>query len=128
MWLSFWSGWPELDVPFVNNFPEHFWFLMRKLVSSQVVLCCYNTSDWCCKDMCNWSGENIVCITFLYIACKNMWLGGIDTNVQTVTKCSAKCVLGHIHWHMINSSEIMISWCVEAKAKQLSYPSKWLQW
>ena len=36
-------------------------------------------------------------------------------------------VLGHIQQHMINSSEIMISQCVEAKAKQLSYPSKQLQ-
>ena len=40
----------------------------------------------------------------------------------------ARAVLGHIHWHMINSSEIMISQCVEAKDKQLSHPSKWLQW
>ena len=39
-----------------------------------------------------------------------------------------KSVLEHNHWHMINSSEIMISKCVEAKAKQLSHPSKWLQW
>ena len=40
----------------------------------------------------NWSGEKIVHIAFLYIACKNMWLGSIDTNVQTVTKYSSKCI------------------------------------
>ena len=61
--------------------------------SSQIVPLCCNTSDWWCKDMhVNWSGENIVHITFPYIACKNMWLGSVDTNVQTVTKYSAKCI------------------------------------
>ena len=40
----------------------------------------------------NWSAEKTVHVTFLYTACKNMWLGGVDTNVQTVTAYSSKCI------------------------------------
>ena len=36
-----------------------------------------------------------------------------------------KTVLGHSHQYTINSSDVAISQCVEAK--QLSYPSKSLQ-
>ena len=32
-----------------------------------------------------------------------------------MSETSQRPVLGHIHWHTINSSEIMISQCVEAK-------------
>ena len=44
-------------------------------------------------------------------------------NIPTTLQRTSK-----IHWQTINSSEIMIGQCVEAKAKQLSYPSKGLQW
>ena len=36
------------------------------------------------------AGENKVHKKFLYSVCKNMWLGSIDTKLQTVPKCSAK--------------------------------------
>ena len=64
----------------------------EKNSSLLLVPLCHNISDWCHKDMCKLVCREIVHITFLYIACKNMWLGGVDTNVHTVTKNSAKCI------------------------------------
>ena len=49
-----------------------------------------------------------------------------DVNNLYNLTTSLATVLEHNHWYMINSSDIMISQCVEAK--QLSYPSKQLQW
>ena len=54
------------------------------------------------------------------------WFRYVD-NIHSATR-KDQVVLGHIHQHMINSSEITINQCVEAKAKQLSHPSKQLQW
>ena len=80
------------DVPFADFFPEHFLFLMIKVVPQKyylsVAICQIDDVRICV----NWSGENIVNITFLYIMCKNMLLGSIDTKLQTVTKHSAKCI------------------------------------
>ena len=60
----------------------------EKSSCSYLVPLCYNTSHWSCKDMHKLVCREKVHITFLNIACKNMWWGGIDTNVKTVMKYS----------------------------------------
>ena len=67
-------------------------YLMRKVVVHnyyQCVIICQIDSVRICV---NWSAEKIVHITFLNIVCKNMWWGGIDTSVKTVTKYSSKSI------------------------------------
>ena len=52
MWLSLWSGWPELRYTFCKLFPRAFLMSDEKISYLQVVLWCHNMSDWWCKDMC----------------------------------------------------------------------------
>ena len=65
----------------------HLRCLMRKVVLCNEYHCVVIHQIDGVRICINWSGEKIVCITFLYIQ-----LGSIDTNVQTVTKYSSKCI------------------------------------
>ena len=100
--------------------PEHFWFLMRKFVLCKqyhgVIICQIDGVSICI----NWHGENIVHITFLYIVCKNMWLGGIDINVQTVIKCSPKL------YNSLQSSFLSLAWTWSGRS--LPKGNQWDWW
>ena len=92
------------DVPFSDCFSIAFLISDDKSSSSKVVPWCSNTSDWCWKDMCKLVWREHSPITFLYIACKNIWLCSADTKLQTVTKHSANV------YNRLQSSFVSLAW------------------